>query len=66
MKQEDFSLALNALLPGCDPEAASKWTEFADACVEHEQFAYFIPVEHDAAVAKWLYATFAGFYAVNQ
>ena len=27
MKQEDFSLALNALLPTCDPEAASKWAK---------------------------------------
>ena len=66
MKQEDFSLALNALLPDCDPEAASKWKEFAVECVDSEQFAYFIPVEHDAAVEKWLDATFAGLYAVKQ
>ena len=66
MKREDFSLALDALLPGCDPEAASRWAEFAAECVGQEQFAYFIPMEHDAAVEKWLDATFAGLYAVKQ
>ncbi len=66
MKQEEFSLALNALLPGCDPEAASKWAEFAAECAADEQFAYFIPTEHDAAVEKWLDATFAGLCAVKQ
>lgn len=66
MKQEDFSLALNALLPGCNPEAASKWAEFAAENVEHEQFAYLIPMEHDAAVEKWLDATYAGLYKVYQ
>ena len=66
MKQEDFTLALNALLPDCNPEAAAKWTEFAAGCVAHEQFVYYIPMEQDAAVEKWLDATFAGLYAVNQ
>ena len=66
MRQEEFSLALNALLPGCDPEAASKWAEFAAECVGQDQFAYFIPMEHDAAVEKWLDATFAGIYTVKQ
>ena len=49
MKQQDFSLALNALLPGCDPNAAVKWPEFAAECVDREQYAHFIPAEHDAA-----------------
>lgn len=66
MKREEFALALNALLPGCDPEAAEKWTEFAAECVDHEQFVYFIPTEYHAAVEKWLDATYAGLYAVKQ
>ena len=66
MKQEEFALALNVLLPGCDPEAAEKWTEFAAECVDHEQFVYFIPTEYHAAVEKWLDATYAGLYAVKQ
>ena len=66
MTREDFSLALNALLPNCDPEAASKWAEFAGECVAQEQFVYFIPTEHDAAVEKWLDSIFAGLYAVKQ
>ena len=66
MRTEDFSLALNALLPGCDPEAASKWEEFAVECVEQEHYAHFIPAEHDAAVGMWLDATYAGLYAVRQ
>ena len=66
MRQEEFALALNALLPGCDPEAPEKWAEFAAECVDREQFAYFIPMGYDAAVEKWLDATFAGLYAVNR
>lgn len=66
MKREDFVLALNALLPGCDPEAADRWTEFAAECVDHELFVYFIPVEYHEAVEKWLDATYAGLYAVKQ
>lgn len=66
MKREDFTLALNALLPGCDPEAAGKWAEFAAECVDQEQFVHFIPMEHDAAIEKWLDTTFAGLCAVNQ
>jgi len=66
MKLEEFSLALNALLPDCDPEAASKWAEFANGCVAHEQYVYFIPEEHDAAVEKWLDATFSGLCAVKE
>ena len=66
MKQKDFSLALNALLPGCDPEAASKWAEFADECVDRKHYAHFIPAEHDTAVEMWLDATYAGLYAVMQ
>lgn len=66
MKREEFALALNALLPGCDPEAASKWAEFAAGCVNHEQFVYLIPTEYYTAVEKWLDATYAGLYAVKQ
>ena len=66
MKHEEFALALNALLPGCDPEAAEKWAEFAAECVDHEQFVYFIPTEYHTAVEKWLDATYAGLYAVKQ
>ncbi len=66
MKREDFVLALNALLPGCDPEAADRWAEFAAECVDHELFVYFIPVEYHEAVEKWLDATYAGLYAVKQ
>ncbi len=66
MRREEFALALNALLPGCDPEAAEKWAEFAAECVDHEQFVYFIPTEYHAAVEKWLDATYAGLYAVKQ
>ena len=66
MKREEFALALNALLPGCDPEAAEKWAEFAAECVDHEQFVYFIPTEYHTAVEKWLDATYAGLYAVKQ
>ncbi len=66
MKQEEFALALNALLPGCDPEAPAMWAEFAAECVEHEQFVYFIPTEYHTAVEKWLDATYAGLYAVKQ
>lgn len=66
MRQDEFSLALNALLPGCDPEAASKWAEFAAECVDQEQFVYFIPTGRDSAIEKWLDATFAGLYAVKQ
>ena len=65
MKQDEFTLALNALLPGCDPEAASKWAEFAIECVEQEQFAHFIPMEHDTAIEKWMDTTFAGLCAVK-
>ena len=66
MKQEEFALALNALLPGCDPEAPAMWAEFAAECVEHEQFVYFIPTECHAAVEKWLDAIYAGLYVVKQ
>ena len=66
MKREEFALALNALLPGCDQEAAEKWAEFAAECVDHEQFVYFIPTEYHTAVEKWLDATYAGLYAVKQ
>ena len=66
MKREEFALALNALLPGCDPEAADKWAEFAAECVDQGQFAHFIPMEHDAASEKWLDTTFAGLCAVNR
>lgn len=66
MKQEEFALALNALLPGCDPEAPAMWAEFAAECVDHEQFVYFIPTEYHAAVEKWLDATYAGLYVVKQ
>lgn len=66
MKRDDFSLALDALLPGCDPEAASKWAEFANECVESGQFVHFIPAEHDAAVEKWLDAVFVGLCDVKQ
>ena len=67
MKREEFSLALNALLPGCDPETPEKWAEFAAECVDNQQFAWFIPIDgHAAAVEKWLDATFAGLYAVKQ
>ena len=64
MKQAEFALALNALLPGCDPETPQKWAEFAARCVDHEQFVYFIPTEYHVAVDKWLDATYAGLYAV--
>lgn len=67
MKREEFTLALNALLPGCDPEAPEKWAEFADDCLDRKMFAWFIPMnDHDAAFEKWLDATFAGLYAVKQ
>lgn len=66
MNREEFSLALNALFPNCDPEAASKWSEFAAECVDDRQYAHFIPAEHDAAVENWLDATYAGLYAVMQ
>ena len=66
MKQDEFTLALNALLPGCDPEAAGKWAEFAAECVDQEQFVHFIPMEHDAAIEKWLDTTFAGLCAVKE
>jgi len=66
MKQAEFTLALNALLPGCDLEAAGKWAEFAAECVEQEHFVHFIPMEHDAAIEKWLDTTFAGLCAVKQ
>ena len=67
MKRDEFALALNALLPGCDPEAPEKWAEFADENVDSQQFAWFIPMDdRDAAVEKWLDATFAGLYAVNR
>ena len=66
MKQEEFALALNALLPGCDQGAPAMWAEFAAECVDREQFAYFIPMEYHAAVEKWLDATYAGLYAVKQ
>ena len=66
MKREEFSLALNTLLPGCDPEAPEKWTEFAAENVDSEHFAWFIPMPHDAAVEKWLDATFAGLYTVSR
>lgn len=65
MKREEFTLALNALLPSCNPEAAGKWAEFAAECVDREQFVHFIPMEHDAAVEKWLDTTFAGLCAVK-
>lgn len=66
MTKDEFALALNALLPNCDPEAADRWAEFAAACVDHAQFVYFIPVEYHDAVEKWLDATYAGLYAVKQ
>lgn len=66
MKHEEFALALNVLLPDCDPEAAEKWAEFAAECVDHEQFVYFIPTEYHTAVEKWLDATYTGLYAVKQ
>ena len=67
MKREEFALALNALLPGCDPEAPEKWAEFANDCVYHNEYAWFIPMDdRNAAAEKWLDATFAGLYAVTQ
>ena len=53
MKREEFSLALNALLPGCDPEVPEKWAEFAAENVDSEHYAHFIPMLRDAAVEKW-------------
>lgn len=67
MRREEFALALNSLLPGCDPEAPEKWAEFAAECVDHSQFAYSIPIiDDDMAIEKWLDATFAGLYAVSR
>ena len=67
MKREEFALALNALLPGCDPEAPEKWAKFANDCVYHNEYAWFIPMDdRNAAAEKWLDATFAGLYAVTQ
>ena len=67
MKREEFALALNALLPGCDPEAPEKGAEFAAECVDHSQFAYSIPIiDDDMAIEKWLDATFAGLCAVSR
>lgn len=66
MNQHEFALALNALLPDCDPEAPAKWAEFATRCVNHEQFVYFIPTEYHNAVEKWLDASYAGLYMVKQ
>ena len=66
MNREEFGLALNALLPNCNPEAASELAEFVSECVVLEEYAYFIPLEQDAAVEKWLDAVFAGLYAVKQ
>lgn len=67
MKQKEFSLALNALLPTCDPEAASKWAEFAAERVECGQFARFIPDKDPAASAEvWMDEFYAGLYAVKQ
>lgn len=66
MKQEEFALALNALLPGCDPEAPEKWADFAARCVDHGLFVYVIPTEYDAGVEKWLDNFYAGLHAVKQ
>jgi len=66
MKREEFALALNALLPGCDPEAVSGWAAFANERVESGQFVHSIPVEHDAAAERWLDAIFVGLCTVKQ
>lgn len=66
MNKKEFGLALNALLPHCDPNAPQKWAEFAARCVNHELFVYVIPTEYHAAVEKWLDNFYAGLYAVKQ
>ena len=66
MRREEFALAMNALLPGCDPEAPEKWIEFADDRVNHGQFAHFIPMPQDTTVEKWLDIIFEGLWYVRQ
>ena len=67
MDYAKFSDSIAELAPGCKPEAAQKWREFAAECVENKQFVHFEPMADQAAAEeKWLDAIYRGFCAVKE
>ena len=67
MNEDRFVQELNNLFPNVREEAIHRWINFANDCVEREQYVDFEPVSDKVTeAARWLESLFAGLIQVKQ
>lgn len=61
MNPKEFIENFRSLLPGCQPEAAQFWCDFAAECVDQHQYVHFQAAEsRDVSTENWLEVLYEG------
>lgn len=61
LDRDAFLRNMALLLPSADPDAISKWADFAQECVEMGQYVDFVEEPEPAALSRWHDSMLAGF-----
>lgn len=65
MKPEKFIQDMGRLLNGCPTENIKAWVQWAEECVQSEQYLDFTPLPTEQAVSVWLDSYYASLYFIK-